>query len=209
MGSIAAAVIPAFGLTSSGPIRQSNRMEGTERALSGSTEDVFRALVEEHSRAVFRLAYRVTGNEQDAEDVVQETFLKAHKHFGRFDSRASFATWIHRIATNCSIDLLRRRSRRMGWGGAGGGFEAEDLPSHRPGPEARARGLEVEASVARALDSLSPNERAAFVLRHIEGLSTEEIAAALSLRTNAAKQTVFRAVHKLRRLLAPLLEAEP
>ncbi len=160
---------------------------------------------------VFRLAYRLTGNEQDAEDVVQDAFLKAYSNFERFDSRASFATWIHRIATNCAIDLLRRRSRRMGWGGsgAGGGFEAEDLPSHRPSPEARARGLEVEADVARALDALSPNERAAFVLRHVEGLSTEEIAAALSLRTNAAKQTVFRAVHKLRRLLTPLLEAEP
>ena len=63
--------------------------------------------------------------------------------------------------------------------------------------------------MAKALDALSPNERAAFVLRHVEGLSTEEIAEALSLRTNAAKQTVFRAVHKLRRLLTPLLEAEP
>jgi RNA polymerase sigma-70 factor (ECF subfamily) len=183
-------------------------MEERETALAGSTEDVFRALVEEHSRMVFRLAYRVTGNEQDAEDVVQDAFLKAYNHFGRFDSRASFATWIHRIATNCSIDLLRRRSRRMGWGGSGGGLQAEDLPSHHPGPEARARGLEVEATVAQALDSLSPNERAAFVLRHVEGLSTEEIAAALSLRTNAAKQTVFRAVHKLRRRLAPLLEAD-
>jgi RNA polymerase sigma-70 factor (ECF subfamily) len=186
-------------------------MEGTETALAGSMEDIFRALVEEHSRMVFRLAYRVTGNEQDAEDVVQEAFLKAYNHFELFDSRASFATWIHRITTNCSIDLLRRRSRRMGWGGsgAGGGFEAEELPSYRPSPEARARGLEVGADVARALDSLSPNERAAFVLRHVEGFSTEEIAAALSLRTNAAKQTVFRAVHKLRRRLAPLLEAEP
>ena len=97
----------------------------------------------------------------------------------------------------------------MGWGGSGGGLEAEALPSHHPGPDALARGLEVEASVARALDTLSPNERAAFVLRHVEGLSTDEIAEALSLRANAAKQTVFRAVHKLRRLLAPHLEAEP
>jgi RNA polymerase sigma-70 factor (ECF subfamily) len=208
MGAIDA-VFPAFGLTSSRSIRQSDGMEGSQTALAGSTEEVFRALVEEHSRTVFRLAYRVTGNEQDAEDVVQEAFLKAYKHFGRFDSRASFSTWIHRIATNCSIDLLRRRSRRMGWGGSGGGLEPEDLPSHRPGPEARARSLEVEATVAQALDALSPNERAAFILRHVEGLSTEEIAAALSLRTNATKQTVFRAVHKLRRLLTPLLEAEP
>lgn len=184
-------------------------MDGTETALGGSKEEVFRALVEEHSRMVFRLAYRVTGNEQDAEDVVQDAFLKAYNHFERFDSRASFATWIHRIATNCAIDLLRRRSRRLGWGGSGGGLEAEDLPSHHPGPEARARGLQLEATMARALDALSPNERAAFVLRHVEGLSTEEIGAALGLRANATKQTVFRAVHKLRRMLTPLLEVKP
>ena len=73
-------------------------------ARDGDSE-AFRALVDHHSRAVYRLAHRMTGTPQDAEDVVQETFLKAYKQLGRFESRANFGTWLHRIAVNCSIDL--------------------------------------------------------------------------------------------------------
>src|SRR5881396_3676598 len=80
------------------------------RARQGDGE-AFRELVERHSRSVFRLAYRMTGNEQDAEDVVQETFLRAYKQLNRFESRAGFGTWLHRIASNCSLDLLRKRKR--------------------------------------------------------------------------------------------------
>jgi RNA polymerase sigma-70 factor (ECF subfamily) len=185
------------------------QMEGIQVARVEDGEDVFRGLVEEHSRMVFRLAYRLTGNEQDAEDVVQETFLKVHRHFSRFDVRASFSTWVHRIAANCAIDLLRRKSRRMGWGGSDGVIEAESLPSDRPGPDAKVRSREVKARVAEALDALSPSERTAFVLRHFEGHTTEEVARALGVSANAAKQTVFRAVHKLRLLLAPLVEETP
>src|SRR3990170_3199973 len=89
-------------------------------ARDGDSE-AFRALVERHSRAVFRLAQRMTGSPQDAEDVVQETFLRAYKQLGRFESRANFGTWIHRIAVNCSIDLIRARPRRES------GHDAGDL----------------------------------------------------------------------------------
>src|ERR1022692_4453070 len=74
------------------------------RARSGDS-DAFRALVEKHSRRVFRLAFRMTGNEQDAEDVVQESFLRAYRQLGRFESRANFGTWLYRIVSNCSVDL--------------------------------------------------------------------------------------------------------
>ena len=74
--------------------------------------DAFRVLVERHSRALFRLAYRMTGNEQDAEDVVQESFLRAYRQLAQFDERASFGTWLYRIAANCSLDLVRSRKRR-------------------------------------------------------------------------------------------------
>src|SRR5277367_4562251 len=73
--------------------------------------DGFRLLVERHGRSVFRLAYRMTGNEQDAEDVVQETFLRAYKQINRYESRASFGTWLYRIAANYSLDLVRSRKR--------------------------------------------------------------------------------------------------
>src|SRR4249919_4077429 len=81
------------------------------RARQGDSE-AFRALVERHSRSAFRLAYRMTGNEHDAEDVVQDSFLKAYRQLGRFESRAHFSTWLHRIVANCSVDLLRARRSR-------------------------------------------------------------------------------------------------
>src|SRR5512140_2002242 len=81
------------------------------RARSGDT-DAYRVLVERHSRALFRLAFRITGNESDAEDVVQESFLRAYRQLGKFDERASFGTWLYRIATNYALDLVRARNRR-------------------------------------------------------------------------------------------------
>src|ERR1043166_7716363 len=80
------------------------------RARQGDS-DAFRTLVERHSRSVFRLAYRMTGNEQDAEDVVQETFLRAYKQLSHYESRSSFSTWLYRIASNYSLDLIRMRKR--------------------------------------------------------------------------------------------------
>src|ERR1700739_2869060 len=81
------------------------------RARTGDT-DAFRVLVERHSRSLFRLAFRMTGNQQDAEDVVQESFLRAFKQLAKLDERASFGTWLYRIAANCSLDLVRSRKRR-------------------------------------------------------------------------------------------------
>src|SRR5204863_5466662 len=81
------------------------------RARQGDNE-AFRALVERHSRSVFRLAFRMTGNEQDAEDVVQESFLRAYRQLARFESRANFGTWLYRIVANCSVDLMRSKQAR-------------------------------------------------------------------------------------------------
>src|SRR5262249_15072183 len=92
-------------------------MDATEAAaiLANARQgdgDAFRLLVERHSRAVFRLAYRMTGNEQDAEDVVQESFFRAFRQLGRFESRANFGTWLYRIVANCSVDAMRARQSR-------------------------------------------------------------------------------------------------
>src|SRR5258705_8698166 len=76
--------------------------------------DAFRVLVERHSRALFGLAFRMTGNEQDAEDVVQESLLRAYKQLGKFDERSSFGTWLYRITVNCSLDVVRPRKQRCG-----------------------------------------------------------------------------------------------
>src|SRR5271166_4094162 len=82
-----------------------------ERAQSGDG-DAFRQLVERHGRNIFRLAFRMTGNEHDAEDVVQETFLRAYRQLDKYETRSSFATWLFRIASNYSLDLIRSRKRR-------------------------------------------------------------------------------------------------
>ncbi|MEJ1933653.1 sigma-70 family RNA polymerase sigma factor, partial [Nostoc sp. NIES-2111] len=76
-------------------------------ATLAGDKDHFRVLVERHSRSVYRLAWRITGNATDAEDVVQEAFLRAYRSLDKFDQRASFLTWIQRIASNYSLDLIR------------------------------------------------------------------------------------------------------
>jgi RNA polymerase sigma-70 factor, ECF subfamily len=81
-----------------------------DRARGGDS-DAFRLLVERHSQPIFRVAYRMTGNQHDADDVVQETFLRAYRTLDRFEERSNFGTWLHRIAVNCSLDLLRARVR--------------------------------------------------------------------------------------------------
>src|SRR5260221_2289033 len=174
------------------------------RARQGDS-DAFRALVEQHSRAVFRLAFRMTGNEQDAEDVVQESFLRAYRQLGRFESRANFGTWLYRIVANCSVDLMRAKQARHDQTRSESLDDAVEMPAaHLPGPERLAQSAEIQRRVQAALSDLSPLERAAFTLRHYEGRSIDEISAALGLGTSAAKDSVFRAVKKLRAALAPL-----
>ena len=179
------------------------------RARQGDS-DAFRALVEQHSRSVFRLAFRMTGNEQDAEDVVQESFLRAYRQLGRFESRANFGTWLYRIVANCSVDLMRsKQARHDQVRGDSLDDRAMELPAvDVPGPERMAQSAEIDRRVQDALQELSPLERAAFTLRHYEGRSIDEISTALGLGTSAAKHSVFRAVKKLRVALAPLRSLE-
>ena len=179
-------------------------------ARDGDSE-AFRGLVERHSRAVYRLAHRMTGTPEDAEDVVQETFLKAYRQLSRFESRANFSTWLHRIAVNCSIDLIRSRPHREA------GHDTTDLEQFgadadfdaaRPSPERLMLSTEVQDRVNTAMSGLSPMERAAFVLRHFEGRSIDEISSSLGLKTNATKHSIFRAVKKMRIALEPLVTAD-
>jgi RNA polymerase sigma-70 factor, ECF subfamily len=186
-----------------------NDVLAVSKARSGDT-DAFRVLVERHSRSLFRLAFRMTGNQQDAEDVVQESFLRAYKQLAKFDERASFGTWLYRIAANCSLDLVRSRKRRNEHLAppSESAAEVEDpvvsLPSTAPNPERMALSSEVRERVALAMRDLSPTERTAFVLRHFEGMCMEEVGRVLECQPGAAKHSVFRAVQKLRRALEPI-----
>ena len=189
-----------------------SRMELTDLAFvakaRGGDTDAFRVLVERHSRPLFRLAFRMTGNQQDAEDVVQDSFLRAYRQLGKFDERASFGTWLYRIAVNCSLDLVRSRKRRSEHM-APVDSEMEDpvlsLPAQDPTPDRLAMSGEVRERVAEAMNELSASERTAFVLRHFEGMCIEDVSQVLGCQPGAAKHSVFRAVQKLRRALEPLV----
>ena len=188
-------------------------MEQTDAALVGQARagdsDAFRLLVERHARSLFGLAYRMTGNESDAEDVVQESFLRAYRQLKSFDERASFGTWLYRIAVNCSLDLVRSRGRRMEVFAPGGGEAADPIAEAPPGPgpERLALSGEIRQRLSAGMARLSRTERAAFVLRHFEGVRIEELSRVLGCRPSAAKHSVFRAVQKLRRALEPALSA--
>jgi len=182
-------------------------MEGSDaaavaRAKAGDLE-AFRVLVEKHSRNVFRLAFRMTRNEEDAEDVVQETFLKAYRNLDRFAGRSEFSTWVHSIAANCALDLLRRRAPREDRTRPLE-TEAFEAAASDATPERALLGSEVGSQVARSLDRLTDMERSAFILRHFEGRTIAEIGRTLGVKSGAAKNCVFRAVAKLRQDLGPL-----
>jgi RNA polymerase sigma-70 factor (ECF subfamily) len=183
------------------------------RARDGDS-DAFRLLVERHSRVIFRVAYRMTGNEHDADDVVQETFLRAYRQLDHFEERANFSTWLHRIAVNCSLDLLRSRGRHDRHRADATIFDGEEerereIASSDPQPDRLLLSAEMQQHVASAMDKLSGNERTAFILRHFEGMPVEEIGKTLGIQVNAAKHTIFRAVRKLREALEPLVRSNP
>lgn len=174
--------------------------------------DAFRVLVDRHSRAMFRLAWRMTANTHEAEDIVQETFLRAYKQLDKFDGRAAFATWLHRIAVNCALDVLRRHKRRQEVTVSAPQDDAPDadrfltnLASGDPSPERSLQSTQIRELLAAAMSELSEMERCAFTLRHHDGLGIEEISRALGVQPNAAKHSIFRAVQKLRRALEPAL----
>jgi RNA polymerase sigma-70 factor (ECF subfamily) len=169
--------------------------------------DAFRSLVERHSRYLFVVAQRLTGSAADAEDVVQDAWLKAHRQLAGFEERSNVRTWLHRITVNCAIDFIRARRHRedahdpadLEQGSIGN--RSADRPM---APDRIAESGEIKARVGEALALLTGLERAAFTLRHVEGLSIDEVGAALGLKTSATKHSVFRAVRKMRQALAPL-----
>ncbi|HYL84466.1 MAG TPA: RNA polymerase sigma factor [Candidatus Angelobacter sp.] len=181
-----------------------------ERTLAGE-RDAYRILVERHSQNVFRLAYRMTGNRHDAEEVVQEAFLRAYQKLEQFAARANFGTWVYRIAANYAIDRMRQRKKeeaRKVDPPREEGMENDPVnlvQDAAPTPERLTQSLELRKHMEIALAALSESERTAFVMRHWEGCGIEEIAAVLRSNSGAAKNTVFRAVQKLRQALQPFV----
>src|SRR5215469_7953805 len=181
------------------------------RAVLAGDKEAYGALVRAHSATVFRVAFRIVGNEADAEEIVQEAFLRGYQRLESYQERSSFGTWIYRIAVNCALNRINQP-----------GIEAEYRHGEESDPEEKTvqvaakdadpeRALlsrEITAAQELAMQRLTPTEKTAFVLRHLEDRSMNEIAEVLEIAPNTAKQSVFRAVKKLRRELEPLRGSE-
>ena len=174
--------------------------EAAHRARHGD-QCAFRILVERHSHAIFRLALRMTRNEQDAEDLVQETFLRAYKQLHRFDARSAFSTWLYRICVNCSLDLIRARRLHSS-------EPLHYLATHEPSPERLSQSHQISDLLEPAMQELTDTERTAFILRHHEDCNIDQISQILGVQPGAAKHSIFRAVQKLRRALQPVWEVQ-
>jgi RNA polymerase sigma factor (sigma-70 family) len=157
-------------------------------------------VVRDHSARVYRLAYRLSGNAQDAEDLTQETFVRVFRSLASY-SPGTFEGWLHRITTNLFLDMVRRRQRIR--------FDAlpedtERLPGTAPSPEQVYADTHLDPQVQAALDALSPEFRVAVVLCDIEGLTYEEIAATLGIKLGTVRSRIHRGRVQLRQALAHL-----
>jgi RNA polymerase sigma-70 factor, ECF subfamily len=188
-------------------LRMDRNDQAAIQAVLAGDKEAYGVLVVRYSGRLFRLAFRITGNEADAEDVVQDAWLRGYRKLESFEYRSDFGTWIYRIAVRCALDKMSAskvdESTRIA--------ETTDrehdglqIADQEADPERLLLSGEIRAMQEIAMHGLSPIERTAFVLRHLEDRTTEEIATAMGIPPNAAKQAVFRAVQKLRRRLATL-----
>jgi RNA polymerase sigma-70 factor (ECF subfamily) len=169
-------------------------------------EEAFTELVNRYEGNIYRLARHITQNPEDAEDVLQETFLKAYEHLADFQGNSKFYTWLVRIAVNQALMKLRKRKTDASVSlddpfDTGEESLVREIAVWEPNPEQTYSQEEIRAILERAVDSLPPTFRAVFALRDIEELSTEETALALNLSIPAVKSRLLRARLRLREKL--------
>ncbi len=167
----------------------------------------FEELVNRYEKKIYRLGMNITGNREDAEDVLQEAFLKAFTHLVDFREDSRFYTWITRIAVNEALMKLRKRrnSKEVGMEDSeddNGDVQVREFADWKPNPEQQFARTELEEILQSAANTLSPGFRAVFYLRDVEGLSTEETADLLHLSIGAVKARLFRARLRLREELS-------
>jgi RNA polymerase sigma-70 factor (ECF subfamily) len=169
-------------------------------------QQAFAALIGRYEARVMRLV-RGMVPESDAEDVLQDAFLKAYRKLGNFDGRSSFYTWIYRIAANTAMDWRKREKHRR-HAALPEGPEGEDaVPSLEAGPEHATTRRELAERIDAAIEALPEKYHEILVLREIEGLSYEEISARLSMSKGTVESRLFRARERLRERLAPWMES--
>jgi len=186
-----------------------NEQEIIERAKKGDPH-AQSLLVNQYSKRVYNLALRILRNREEAEDVLQETFLTVINKLDTFDGRSSFFTWVYRIATNASLMLLRKKKIRRA------NFRDNDLDPEQiylsnvvdwtQDPTARIENKEIKQRIDEALSTLKEKYKTVFVLRDIEGLSTRETAEILDISEENVKIRLLRARQALRNYLSQYYE---
>jgi len=187
-------------------MRASDEAAELVHAAQAGDAQAFAGLVSQYQKRVFRVAYSILQSWEDAEDVVQNIFVKAFQNLRGFQGKSSFATWLTRIAVNESLMLLRQRRAKLvsldepvlNREGEGVALDVRDL---RLNPEQARNQSELREILAKALDELRPALRIVFVLRDLEGLSTEETAEAVGINVPAVKTRLLRARLALRQKL--------
>jgi RNA polymerase sigma-70 factor (ECF subfamily) len=180
-------------------------IELVNRAREGDAT-AFSTLLNRYESKIFRLAMNITQNREDAEDVLQEAFLKAYEHLDQFQGNSRFYTWIVRIAVNQALMKLRKRKTDRSVSldeqiDTGEDTVVREIASWDPDPEQQFSQDELHTILTEAVDQLAPIYRAVFVLRDVDGLSTEETAEALDLSIPAVKSRLLRARLQLREKL--------
>jgi RNA polymerase sigma-70 factor (ECF subfamily) len=189
--------------------------ELVQHAKSGDQE-AFRLLFERHHRRVYAVALGVVRNQEDALDVVQDGFIKAHRYLAKFEGNSSFYTWLYRIVMNLAIDHLRKhkRAKHVDFNDALSHIEGEDtlgedslMPSilgQNPGKSLVRK--EIRENISRALDLLSENHRAVLVMRELEGMSYEEMAEAMSCSKGTIMSRLFHARKNIQKHLNAMMD---
>ncbi len=186
----------------SSPIQIDDEAAIVAQARTGDAK-AFNELLQRYERKIFRLALHITQNREDAEDVLQETFLKAYQHLDQFQGQSKFYTWIVRIAVNQALMKLRKRKSDRSVSlddtiDTGEDTVAREIAAWDENPEQQYGREELNQILTSAVDGLTPIYRAVFVLRDVDGLSTEETAEALELSVPAVKSRLLRARLQLR-----------
>jgi RNA polymerase sigma factor (sigma-70 family) len=185
--------------TAAPPAERSDEPPVSGRAQAPWVTPTWDDVVRQHADRVYRLAYRLSGNRADAEDLTQETFVRVFRSLSDF-TPGTFEGWLHRITTNLFLDMVRRRARIR--------FDAlpddaaERLPSSSAGPEQRYDEMHLDPDIQAALDALPADFRAAVVLCDLEELSYEEIAATLGVKVGTVRSRIHRGRVLLRNALA-------
>ena len=172
--------------------------QGRETAGPMSADMSWDEVVREYGDRVYRLAYRLAGNQHDAEDITQETFIRVFRSLDRYEP-GSFTGWLHRITTNVFLDMVRRRARiRV----QPLGEDTDQIASGEPTPEQAMSRANLDPDLQAALDELAPEFRAAVVLCDGEGLTYEEVGEALGIKVGTVRSRIHRGRRALRTSLA-------